>query len=223
MLGEFVALGMLYHAKHVEQWQAAKQARRWEQGTVELCQRKTMAIVGYGDIGAACAKICKVFGTKIIGVKRRPEITSEEQKEHCDELVGLDELDRVYAEADFVVAVLPRTPHTEGFFTTENCFSKMKPGSVFMNIGRGVTVNEQDLISALKSGKLSGAVLDVFAVEPLPEDSELWALPNVFITPHSADRDPEFMDRAMDILSTNLANYKASRPMINLCDKQSGY
>ena len=73
VLGEFVALGMLYHSKHVEKWQAAKQAHRWEKGTVDLCSRKTMAIVGFGDIGAACGRICKAFGTKIIGLKRRPE------------------------------------------------------------------------------------------------------------------------------------------------------
>ena len=69
-----------------------------------------MAVVGFGDIGAAAGRICKAFGTKIIGVKRRPEITSEEHKAHCDELVGLDQLERVYAEADFVVGVLPKTP-----------------------------------------------------------------------------------------------------------------
>ena len=105
----------------------------------------------------------------------------------------------------------------------DTCFSKMKPGSVFMNVGRGKTVNEQDLISALKNGTIAGAVLDVFAVEPLPEDSELWTLPNVLITPHCADRDPEFMDRAMDILSTNLGLHKSGQPLINLCDKQCGY
>ena len=103
----------------------------------------------------------------------------------------------MYAEADFVVGILPKTAHTVDFFNEANCFSKMKQGSVFMNIGRGPTACEPELIAALKSGKLSGAVLDVFTVEPLPEDSELWTLPNVFITPHCADQDPEWMDRAM--------------------------
>ena len=101
-----------------------------------------MAIVGFGDIGAACGRICKAFGTKIIAVKRRPEQTSEEHKSYCDELVGVDQLDRVYSEADYVVGVLPKTSNTTNFFTMENCFSKMKPSAVFMNIGRGQTVNE---------------------------------------------------------------------------------
>ena len=142
MLGEFIALGMLYHAKHVEDFIANKAAHRWQKAPIELCSKKTMAIVGFGDIGADCGRICKAFGTKIIGVKRRPEEIPEENKAHCDELVGLDQLDRVYAEADYVVGVLPRTQNTMNFFTMESCFSKLKPSAVFMNIGRGQTVNE---------------------------------------------------------------------------------
>lgn len=116
VLGEFIALGMLYHAKHVEKYMALKRDRTWGKGPVELCSQKTMAVVGFGDIGAACGRICKAFGTKLIGVKRRPDQTSEEHKSFCDELVGLDQLDRVYAEADFVVGVLPKTSETVGFF-----------------------------------------------------------------------------------------------------------
>ena len=159
---------MLYFSKHVEHWQAEKRARTWNVGTVDLCSKKTMAIVGYGDIGASCGRICKVMGTKIIGVKRRPEQTPEEHKAFCDELVGLDQLDRVLSEADYVVGVLPGVADTRNFFNMDSCFSKMKAGSVFMNIGRGSTVVESDLIAALKNGNIKGAVLDVFQVEPLP-------------------------------------------------------
>lgn len=73
VLGEFIALGMLYHAKHVERYMNYKKDRVWGKGPVDLCSKKTMAIVGFGDIGAGCGRICKAFGTKIIGVKRRPE------------------------------------------------------------------------------------------------------------------------------------------------------
>ena len=101
------------------------------------------------------------------------------------------------AEADFVVGVLPRVPGlTDNFFTTESTFSKMKNTAVFMNIGRGSTVDEDHLVSALKSGQIAGAVLDVFKVEPLPAESELWSLDNVFMTPHCADQDVKFLHRA---------------------------
>ena len=110
---------------------------------------------------------------------------------HCDELVGLDQLDRVYAESDYVVAVLPKTADTINFFTMENCFSKMKSSAVFMNIGRGANAHEQDLITALKNKTIAGAVLDVFTVEPLPEENELWSLPNVLLTPHCSAMNSE--------------------------------
>jgi phosphoglycerate dehydrogenase-like enzyme len=85
-----------------------------------------------------------------------------------------------------VVGVLPKTGDTVNFFDKE-FFGKMKPSGVFMNIGRGPTVNEPDLVDALKSKTIAGAVLDVYTVEPLPKESELWGLPNVLMTPHCAD------------------------------------
>jgi phosphoglycerate dehydrogenase-like enzyme len=83
----------------------------------------------------------------------------------------------------------------------------MKKDAVFMNIGRGTTVDEDDLANALYSGKIRGAVIDVFKVEPLPKDNRLWFAPNVFMTPHCADQDKEWLLRTMDIFGKNLVNY----------------
>lgn len=147
VLGEFVALGMLYHSKKVESFMQKKAEARWAIEPVDLCTKKSMLIVGFGDIGAACGKVCKNgFGTKVIGLKRRPEATSEEHRACCDELVGLDKLDEYLPQVDYVVGVLPKTPQTDHFFSIEKVFSKMKPSAVFMNIGRGPTCHEQDLI-----------------------------------------------------------------------------
>jgi len=150
-----------------------------------------MAVIGYGDIGAACAKIAKHgFGMKVTGLKRRPETVSEEHKSYCDEVVGNDQFDRVVQEADFIVGVLPKVPgQTDDFFNAQSTFSKMKKTAVFMNIGRGTTVNEEDLAAALKSKEIAGAVLDVFKKEPLIKESPLWDCENVLITPHCADQD----------------------------------
>lgn len=189
VLGEFIALGMLYHTKKVEQFIQQKKDHLWYQDAPELVSDKHLVIVGYGDIGAACAKVAKLgFGMKVTGVKRRPEQVSDEHRSYCDEIVGNEELDRVYAEGDFVVGVLPRVAgQTDDFFNMESCFSKMKKRGVFMNIGRGTTVNEEDLAKALNDGVIAGAVLDVFKVEPLVQESPLWDCKNVFITPHCAD------------------------------------
>jgi phosphoglycerate dehydrogenase-like enzyme len=224
VLGEFIALGILYHTKKVENFMARKAQAKWEIEPVELASNKTMAVVGFGDIGAACGKVAKNgFGTRVIGLKRRPEVTSDEHRACADEVVGLDQLDRVLAEADFVVGVLPKTAETGDFFNMERCFSKMKKSAVFMNIGRGPTVHEEDLVKALQDKTIAGAVLDVYKVEPLVKESPLWSLPNVLMTPHCADQDPEYLDRAMDILSYNLDAFMSGKPLKNVCDKQAGY
>lgn len=194
ILGEFIALGVLYHSKHLERFMQRKAEKKWEIEPMELVSTKSMAIIGYGDIGAACAKIAKNgFGMKVIGVKRKPDDCSDEYKSYCDEVVGNDQYERVIKEADYVVGVLPKTSQTEDFFNMESTFSKMKKTAVFMNIGRGPTVQEDDLTKALKEGVIAGAVLDVFKKEPLVQESELWSLPNVLITPHCAQQDKEFM------------------------------
>ena len=132
-------------------------------------------------------------------------------------------MERVMGEADFVVGILPLTPHTKEFLNMANCFSKMKKSGVFMNIGRGPTVHENELITALKENFIAGAVLDVYTVEPLPKESELWKLPNVLMTPHCADQDPEYLKRAMDVFADNMELFREGKPLKNVCDKKSGY
>ena len=171
-----------------------KAEHKWEVEPMHLVSNKTMSIIGYGDIGAACAKIAKNgFGMKVIGVKRNPADCSDEYRSFCDEVVSNDQYDRVIAESDFVVGVLPKTADTGDFFNMKSTFSKMKATGVFMNIGRGPTVQEEDLTKALKDKIIAGAVLDVFKVEPLAKESELWDMPNVLITPHCAQQDKDFM------------------------------
>ena len=105
-----------------------KAEKKWEIEPVELVSTKSMAVIGYGDIGAACARIAKHgFGMKVIGVKRNPAACSEEHKACCDEVVSNDEYERVIKEVDFVVGVLPKVADTVNFFNMESTFSKMKP------------------------------------------------------------------------------------------------
>mmetsp|Transcript_5446 Transcript_5446/g.9199 ORF Transcript_5446/g.9199 Transcript_5446/m.9199 type:complete len:118 (+) Transcript_5446:705-1058(+) len=116
---------------------------------------------------------------------------------------------------------------TDDFFNLDSTFTKMKPTAVFMNIGRGTTVNEADLVKALKEKMIAGAVLDVFKTEPLPQESELWSLPNILITPHCADQDEEFLVRSMEIFGENLQLFMESGMstdnLKNKCDKFRGY
>jgi len=224
ILGEFIALGVLYHTKHLERFMQRKAEKKWEVEQMELVSNKSMAIIGYGDIGAACAKIAKNgFGMKVWGVKRRPDDCSDLYKSYCDEVVGNDQYERVIKEADFVVGVLPKVADTEDFFNMESTFAKMKKTAVFMNIGRGPTVQEEDLTKALKDGVIAGAVLDVFKKEPLVPEAELWSLPNVLITPHCAQQDKDFMSDCIFQFAENLENFISGKPFINLRDKKLGY
>ena len=114
---------------------------------------------------------------------------------------------------------------TDDFFSMESTFSKMKKSAVFMNIGRGTTVNEDDLVTALDSEIIAGAVLDVFKVEPLVKESKLWDCKNVLMTPHCADQDKDFLHRATAGFATNLKLYSEGGPdkLVNVCDKNKGY
>ena len=224
ILGEFIGLGVLYHTKHLERFMARKAAKKWEVEPVELVAGKSMAIMGYGDIGAACAKIAKNgFGMKVWGIKRNPDDCSDLYRSYCDEVVGVSEYERIVKEADYVVGVLPKVADTIGFFNNETTFSKMKETAVFMNTGRGPTCNEVDLTAALKEKRIGGAVLDVFAVEPLPQDSELWTMDDVLITPHCAQQDKNFMLDCMYQLEENLENFCSGKPLKNIADKKRGY
>lgn len=126
----------------------------------------------------------------------------------ADEILSNSEEDltRLLSESDFVVNVMPFTPQTANFFDLEK-FKKMKANGVFLNIGRGKSVVEADLITALKERIIAGAYLDVFATEPFPADSELWNFENVFMTPHCADNTWDIMELACKVMKGNLDGY----------------
>jgi phosphoglycerate dehydrogenase-like enzyme len=169
VLAEYVLAGILYHAKHVEDFQRKKALKSWKIQPVELVSSKTLVVVGYGNIGSKVAKMCKnAFGMKVIGVNKFPEMVTKDEAQWADSVVGLDKYDESVRKADFVVGSLPKMVATNDFFNGPNCFSKMKKTAVFMNIGRGTCVDEEDLAVALMTGQIGGGVLDVFKVEPLP-------------------------------------------------------
>lgn len=120
-----------------------------------------------------------------------------------------EDLKLLFSESDFVLNVMPFTPQTENFFNLER-FKQMKRTGIFMNIGRGKSVVEDDLITALKENIIGGAYLDVFACEPFPSDSELWNFENVYITPHCADWSFNIVDLSVNVFKDNLEGYIAA-------------
>ncbi|MDO5016150.1 MAG: D-2-hydroxyacid dehydrogenase [Eubacteriales bacterium] len=180
---------------------------------------KRLLIVGAGSIGQVLARRAKAFDMDVVGIRRHH---GGEVPEHFDAVYTLDDLGEQLALSDYVVSILPSTPDTQGLFGLEQ-FQVMRPSAVFINVGRGDTVKEAELIVALEQGLIRGAYLDVFELEPLPEESPLWQMENVLITPHNAGPTPHYFERAMGIFLDNLERFRQGKPMRNLVDLAAGY
>jgi len=184
-------------------------------GTLHQLSGKTLGIIGLGNIGLEIAKRGKAFGMKVIAC----DIREMESPPFVDQLWGLQDLDRVLRQSDYLVLIPPLTSKTRGMIgTVELC--KMKSTAYLINIGRGPLVDEVALIDALKDGVIAGAGLDVFVNEPLPPNSELWEMENVVMTPHVGGLSPESRTFSFEIFLENLKSFVAGEPMRNVVDKQ---
>lgn len=175
-------------------------------------------ILGAGNIGKALA-------TKSIGMGLDVEVVGRNPRSSFIEGVTyrtIDELDDVLPTADHVVIAIPLTPETLNLFD-ERRFKLMKTGAIIYNIGRGPIIDTDALISALESGQLGGAGIDVSDPEPLPKGHRLWTAPNVFITGHTSGRTPHYWQRGGRILRANIAHFLANEPLENLVDFDRGY
>ncbi|UKS27901.1 D-2-hydroxyacid dehydrogenase [Paenibacillus sp. HWE-109] len=170
----------------------------------------TACIVGVGGIGTEIARRLRALGVRTIGVRR--EIG--ESHPYLDEMYPSSRLQEAVAQADHVILILPGNASTEKLFDTA-MFASMKKGAYFYNLARGSIVDENALHAALSSGRLKGAGLDVFEVEPLPKGSPLWEMDNVIITPHSGGRSVKEFDRFCQLLLNNLMNFRDGKPFLN--------
>jgi phosphoglycerate dehydrogenase-like enzyme len=222
-LAEFVFLAFLAHAKDLPRLQTDQRAHRWERYCCGELAGKTVLIIGAGSIGSQVGRIAAAFGMRVIAVVNQPS-PARKAELSADEVVGQDRLLEMLPRADYVVMCTPHTPRTEGMISAA-AIAAMKPGVVFVNIGRGQLVDEPAMIAALRSKHIAFAALDVALVEPLPADSPLWDLPNVLISPHSASTAPSENGKITEIFCRNLACYLDGRvgEMINVLDKQRMY
>jgi phosphoglycerate dehydrogenase-like enzyme len=137
-------------------------------------------------------------------------------------LSGPGALDRILPRSDYLVLAVPQTDETRAMIAARE-LGMLPEGAVLVNVARGGVVDEEALIDALQGGRLRGAGLDVFATEPLPADSPLWALPNVLATPHVSGASLRFWRRQTDLITQNLRRYAAGEPLLNTVDKHAGY
>ncbi|SNT32402.1 Phosphoglycerate dehydrogenase [Bacillus sp. OK838] len=195
--------------------------KNWVEIPVKDLENSTVGIIGYGDIGFEIAKRCKGLGMTVIGCRRNPA-QRKEKYEPADLIMGMDQVDEVLSRSDFVVLALPFTKDTS-YFLNEERINKMKKGSHLINVGRGNTIVDEDLIESLKNGHIAGAALDVFEVEPLPEDHPFWKLENVMVSPHNAYNSAKHLDRVMELFLKNLKLFSDGKPLKNVVEKGLGY
>jgi len=201
----------------------AMRERRWESRRAIRSQvwelaGKSIGIVGLGSVGTEVARRAVAFGMEVLAIRRgesqKPPFVSQVWKS--------DRLHDLLALSDIVVICTPLTQHTQGMFDLE-AFRHMRRHALLINVGRGQIVHDEALLQALREGLIGGAGLDVVATEPVPEDSPLWDMENVVLTPHVGGDSPQNLDRAVDLLCTNLERYATGLPLLNVVDKQEGY
>ncbi len=196
----------------------AQRARRWEPIFSSPIAGKMLTIVGVGRMGGVVARAAKDLGLTVFGVRRggRPA-------RYIDRMFGPEDLCLALGRADFVFVATPLTPETQGLIGARE-FAAMKEGAGIVNVGRAPVVDYAALAEALRRGRLSNAILDVFEPEPLPPTSPLWQVPGLLVTPNvAADDLDDYMPLTLDLVMENMARLLAGRPLKNKVRPRLGY
>ncbi len=220
-ISEHILAFLLAFARRLPDAVRAQSQRRWQKqrhDDVSELAGKTLLLIGVGAIGERTARLAAALGMRVLGIRRNPM----DAVPGVEQIGGPDRLHPFLSQADFVALTVPLTGETRKMIG-ERELRLMKPTAYIVNIGRGGTIDEAALVRALREGWIAGAGLDVFEKEPLPEDSPLWAMPNVIVTAHYAGATPAYDERAMAIFLENLRRYHAGMPLINVVDKRLGY
>ncbi|MEX0989724.1 MAG: D-2-hydroxyacid dehydrogenase [Actinomycetota bacterium] len=190
----------------------------WAYRHSELLAGTRLLVVGAGSIGSAVGRLGRACGMRVEGIARTPR----EADPVFERIGGRDELLERLGEADWVVDVLPGASNTDRLFDAR-AFAAMRRSARFINIGRGTTVDENALVEALDAGRIAGAALDVFADEPLPDGSPLWAMRNVIVSPHMSGDVVGWERAVVGVFLDNLDRWLSDEPLHNVVDKRLGY
>ncbi|MFN9407104.1 MAG: D-2-hydroxyacid dehydrogenase [Dolichospermum sp.] len=217
-IAEFVITYLLAYTKRLPILYQLHAEHNWQRGlpNIELFG-KTLLIIGAGGIGQEIAVRAKAFGMRIFGSSRQSQPLP-----NFDKVVGANEWKQLLSESEFVVIAAPLTPETKGLIDLET-LRLFRPDSYLINIARGAIVEESALTKALQEGWIAGAALDTVFTEPLPAESPLWTLPNVFITPHCSGNSPRVKERTIALFLENFTRYRQGQQLRNVVDKTAGY
>jgi len=208
--------------RHSHEYIAQQQEKKWgfigKTGPTLYGRRVT--VVGMGDIGGRYAELCHAMGANVCGVVRSPRTQAPL---YVDRLYTTAQIDEALQDADIVALALPGTGETVGILSHER-LCNMKKGALIVNVGRGTAIDQDALIKQLQNGHLGGAALDVTTPEPLPQDSPLWELPNVLITPHVSHGGRDNTNEVIvDKFLRYFNDYIAGREFERLVNRDIGY
>lgn len=212
-IAQTAIMGLLALARGFPRWLHAQRRHEWnpERKTPPNDLRgQTTIVLGLGKIGAEIARLARVLGLKVIGVRRGPR----RPEDPVDELHPPAALPGLLPRCDWLIIACPLTPETRGLVDAR-LIAALPRGARIINVARGEIVAEQALIAALRSGHLAGAFLDVFETEPLPPESPLWDLPNVLVTPHNSAAAAGNDERVLAIFLDNLGRWHRGEPLVN--------
>tara|TARA_B100000959_G_scaffold173971_1_gene182168 strand:+ start:613 stop:1569 length:957 start_codon:yes stop_codon:yes gene_type:complete len=209
-IATYVFAQMLRSIKSIDEHINLQKNKDWKQMTsVGELTDMTIGITGFGGIGQEVARIAKAFRMRVFATKRTP-VSSD----NLDRLFRPSELNEMITDCDFIVNCLPASDETQKVFSEEQ-FKLMQPSAMFINVGRGESVDEISLATALKNKEIKCAALDTTDPEPLDDQSPLWTLDNCFITPHDSAWGPRAPQRAVDLFIENYKRFKSGDKLLN--------
>lgn len=217
-MAEYVLCYMLSEAKDFRTTLQQQSDRNWNFRVTTKIAGSRAAIYGVGSIGRELAVLLKSVGVAITGVGR----SARDGDDVFGSIRGQADALAVAGDVDWIIGVLPGTEETRDFFTAE-FLASLKPTARFINIGRGDALDEDALVACLETGKIAGAMLDVFRVEPLPADSVLWTTRNLVVSPHMSGDHSDCEADVLTLFLTNLKRYQAGAPLVNIVDKKLGF
>lgn len=224
-IAEFVIGGLLVISRRFHLMLEAQRERRWIQNDLTRdvwpwsLRGRRMTIVGFGTIGREVAERAHAFGMRVTAVRRK---VTEVKPSFVERVIGPKHLDDALHGCDVLVIAAPSITETDRMISAEK-LALLNHAAIVINVARGRIIEEAALATALRSGHLGGAVLDVFEHEPLEPQSVLWDLPNVVISPHVSGVRPDHWDDVIDLFSENLERFERGEPLLNLVDLQAGY
>jgi phosphoglycerate dehydrogenase-like enzyme len=218
-LGEFALAAILYFAKDIPRMRRNQAAHSWAPFEVEMIADKTIGIVGYGDIGRAIATRAHAMGMQILATKRHPP---QEPDPVIERYYRTTHLHEMLARCDYIAVAAPLTEETRHMISDAE-FAAMKATAVVINVGRGAVIDEAAMLRALNDKRIKGAGLDVVEHEPLPQDSPLYGMENVLLSPHCADNIAGWKDDSMRFFVEQYARFEKNEPLLNVVNKRLGY